>query len=270
MKFALILKNMSYSTIRGKGLGRLASSIALAICLLGSWNRAQGQDFSAQLSDKVFHGSGTINLMRDLSAAQIAQYFGSGGDLNLGVDLNESATGNESRDSVGVAIKSAELTIATSAGTYSFNDFYTSTTALITEAGAGTAEQFHTLFGTIGSSQINGGSGFDVSDLDDVLKIRNVQFAGTVQSASIEINFLETEQSGVEGNETFFDFSNGFEDFSILSSADSTAVTAAAIGQGAAPASISFSPASPPAAPAPPLLILAGFAAFALVRRATG
>ena len=241
-----------------------ASSVGLALFLCPA---LQGQDFSAGLTDKIFHGSGSIDLMKDLDSGQITQYFDANNNLKLGVDLNEDASGNESRDSVGVAIKSIELAIQTSAGSYTFTDFYTSTSAMILEAGAAEAAQFQTLIGTLGSSQITGSGDIDIRHLDDIIEMRNVEFEGEVTSAFLSVNFLDTADTGVEGNETFFDWSNGFEDFAILSASDASALSAAELGQAAASETVAFSasPATPPAAPAPPIIFVAALGAFALI-----
>ena len=72
----------------------------------------------------------------------------------LGVDINEHASGNESSTSSGVAIKQAKLLISTTEGDFSFSNFYTNTSALISEEGSSEARQFYTLFGSSGSNQL--------------------------------------------------------------------------------------------------------------------
>jgi len=108
------------------------------------------------LTDKVFKGSGTIDLLKDVSSAELQQYLTGTGGLLLGVDVNEAADGNESSTSAGIAIKQLELVLRTTAGTFSFSDFFTSTTAMIQEAGTSGAQVFYTVFGKTGSSQITG------------------------------------------------------------------------------------------------------------------
>jgi hypothetical protein len=219
------------------------------------------------LTDKIFKGGGTIDLLKDMSAVNLQQYINSNGGLLLGVDLNEDAGGNESRDSVGVAIKQLELVVTTTAGTFSFSDFLTSTTASIKEAGAATAQDYYTLFGKMGSSQITGGSA-DLSKLDDVVRLQNVSIQGTILSAQLKVKFLDTASTRTEGNETFFDWSDGFEDFALLGQKDAALLESANFGLTSAPSGITYtvtgSVVTPPApgAPAPPMGLLAAMAAI--------
>ena len=213
------------------------------------------------LTDKIFKGGGTINLLKDISGADLQQYINANGSLLLGVDLNEDAAGNESRDSVGVAIKQLELVVTTTAGTVSFTDFVTSTTASIKEAGASTPQDYYTLFGRIGSSQITGGSS-ELNKLDDVVKLQNVSIQGTILSAQLRVKFLDTASTNVQGNETFFDWSDGFEDFALLGSKDAALLEAANYGLASAPSGVTYtatgSVVTPPTpgAPVPPLGLL--------------
>lgn len=221
------------------------------------------------LTDKIYQGSGTIDLLKDVSGANLKQYLNSNGGLLLGVDVNENESGNESRDSLGIAIKQLQLVITTSAGTLTFSDFYTSTTAMIREAGTSSAQQFYTAFGKSGSSQITGGSsGFDLDRLDDVIRLGNIAVQGDILSAKLNVTFLNTAKTTVQGNETFFDFSGGFEDFALLGKQDAALLEAANFGLAAAPSGITYTQTSPPitlseaspplapGAPAPPLALL--------------
>ena len=98
---------------------------------------------------------------------------------------------------------------------------------------------------------------------------------GTLLSASLNVTFLKTAQTGIEGNETFFDFSNGFEDFALLGKQDAALLEAANFGVEAAPSGVSYSEQAPtitfeeaglptPGAPAPPLIVLAALGAVAV------
>jgi hypothetical protein len=233
--------------------------------------RVQAQ-IPTTLTDKIHGGSGSIDLLRDMSAGAFQQYLQANGGMLLGVDLNENAAGNESGDSVGVAIQQLELVIKTTAGTFSFSDFYTSTTAMIRQAGATAAREYYTMFGHVGSSQLTGGpSGADFARLDDVVRLRNVSFQGTLLSAQLNVKFLDTAKTRGEGNESFFDYSGGFEDFTLLGKQDAALLDAANIGVGTTPTGVMFTPGGPtvtsaeaaamtPGAPAPPagLLVLLG------------
>jgi hypothetical protein len=181
---------------------------------------------------------------------------------------------------VGVAIKQVELLISTSDGDFTFRDFYTSTTAMIQETGTASAQEFHTLFGQSGSSQISSAtSGFDLATFDDVISIDNVDFSGTIQSAELRITFLDTAKTGQDSNEAFFDYSAGFEDFALLEAADAATLEAANIGLADAPTGLTYTldptpstiptettGAPAPGAPSPPLLLLALFGALIIAR----
>ena len=188
-------------------------TVSLLVLVVATAPSVKAQDFSAVLTDKIYQGEGTIDLMKDLSSVQFDQYFSGNSQLRLGVDLNDNAVGNESRDSIGVAIKNIELAIQTTEGSYTFSDFFTSTSAMILEAGTSEVAEFQTLFGTLGSSQNTGSGGINISHLDDVIEMRNIDFDGEVTAAVLSVKFLDTADTGVEGNETFFDWSAGFEDF---------------------------------------------------------
>ena len=220
------------------------------------------------LTDKVYKGEGVIDLLKDVSGTELQQYIEENGGLLLGVDLNENNSGNESSESIGVAIAQVELLISTTEGDFTFSDWYTNTTALIQEEGSDTAEEFYTLFGTTGSSQITSSTaGFDLSAFDDVLQIDSSGISGDITSARVSISFLQTASSPVEGNETFFDFSGGFEDFALLSQTDADTLESAEIGQADAPATITYekTPATP-GAPEPSLFLLVAAGAVVLLR----
>ena len=236
------------------------------------------------LTDKIYQGVGTINLLKNVSAATLQQYISANGGLLLGVDVNENEAGNESRTSLGIALKQVQLVITTTAGTFSYGDFLTSTTAMIRESGSASAQEFYTLFGKSGSSQINGGSaGFDLGAFDDVLRLQNVVLQGTILSAHLNVTFLSTATGRTAGaNEQFFDFSGGFEDFALLGQQDAAILAAANFGKADAPAGITYTESAPvvtapttsgttstPATPAPPLWIMGAFAAasFLIGRR---
>lgn len=252
---------------------------------------------SQALSDKIFRGDGTINLLRDISGNDLATYFTqTGGLLLLGADINESAAGNESHKSVGVAIKQAQLSISTSAGDFTFTDFFTSTSAMLRESGSDSSREFSTLFGQGGSSQITGSGNLDVSKFDDVMWFENIEFKGTITSAKLNITLLSTQDSKASSAESFFDFSGGFEDFALFNIADSVLIEEANIGMEAAPGDVKYTVqenvivaikeatpqepnggasgnggttpvTAPPAAPAPPLLAVAALGLLVLLKK---
>lgn len=204
------------------------------------------------LTDKIRSGSGIIDIFKDASGTEVQEYFqGQGGTFYLGVDLNEDASGNESSTSAGVAIKEMELLIQTTNGDFSFSEFYTNTTATILEEGAAGTQEFHTLFGTSGSNQITGStSNFDIAAFDDVIEIRNVNVTGDITGAQLRVKFLDTARVGT--NETFFDYSAGFEEFAVLTSSDARLLDTANLGLGdAAPETVTYNISAPSGTPEP-------------------
>jgi len=218
------------------------------------------------LTDKIRNGDGVIDIFTDATGAELQDYLQSG-TLYLGVDLNEAASGNESSTSAGVAIKEMELIITTTEGDFSFTEFYTNTTAMIQEAGTTGTQEYNTLFGSAGGSDITGStSNFDLSTFDDVITLDNIQFEGEIIGATLSVTFLDTTATGE--NETFFDYSAGFEEFAILASADAALLDSANIGLGeAAPTSISYTVDTPSGTPEPSWFFLAVIPAIFLWRR---
>jgi len=256
---------------------RLRYVFAIIACSFWGFTSASGQLLVA-LTDRIHRGSGEIDLLKDIGGADLASLLNQDGTLFLGVDLNEDARGNESRDSVGVAIKEMELLITTTAGTFSFRDFFTTTTAMIIEEGTSEAQNFYTLFGRNGSSEITGSTGDPALDrYDDVVQINNVVFEGEILSARLTVNFLNTSTQFAGENETFFDFSNGFEDFAILGRSQAAQLESANFGVETAPGTISYtqtespllaesSSGAAPGAPAPPGLLLAALGVYVLIQ----
>ena len=238
---------------------------------------------STAFTDKIYSGSGTIDLFKNVSAYDLETAILTQGELTLGVDLNENAQGTESRTSIGVAMKSAVLTIVTTTGTYTFDKIYTNTTALIRESGSAEAQEYFTLFGQVGSSQITGSTsnGFDLGNYDDVLVLQDLRIDGEIQSANLNIQFVDTGARESTDNENFFDFSGGFEDFAFLTREDAELLEVRAAGLTDAPESLEYvattstllvqiepnagtsSPASQEthAAPLPPLVMILAAAA---------
>lgn len=242
------------------GVSRLFFCVMVLLMVLsGSVLHAQ---IPTTLTDKIYQGAGTIDLLKDLSADYLQQYLTTNGSLLLGVDLNENESGNESRTSLGVAIDSLSLVITTTAGMFTFSDFFTSTTAMIMEAGSTVADEYYTLFGKSGSSQLTGGTtDFALGSFDDVIRLTNIVFEGTLLGAQPNVTFLNTAKTSTQGNETFFDYSGGFEDFALLSKQDAAVLESANFGTTAAPSGITYDTSAPtitmeealapPPAPAP-------------------
>jgi hypothetical protein len=230
-----------YDQLKTLAVRALGASVVLTSLLFWTGARAE---IPTVLTDTIKSGSGTIDVMQDVTAAELEESL-SDGTLFLGVDLNEDASGLEKSTSQGVAIKEMELIITTTEGTFSFTTFYTNTTAMIVEEGATEAAEYNTLFGQSGSSQITSGTeGFDLSTFDDVIEIQNISYTGDIIDAQIRVTFLDTANKGGD-NEEFFDYSAGFEDFAILSEADAQILDNANIGLAEAPTTISYTASTP-------------------------
>lgn len=224
-----------------------------------------GAEIPTVLTDKIRNGDGVIDLFQDVTGDELQQYL-QGETMYLGVDLNEDASGNESSISAGVAIKDMELIIRTTEGDISFTEFYTNTTAMIQEAGSTQASEYYTLFGSAGGSDITGStSNFDLSAFDDVIVFDNIQVSGEIIGAELRVTFLDTARTGE--NETFFDYSAGFEEFAILTSTDASALDSANIGLTDAPQTVSYSVDAPSGTPEPAWFLMAVMPALFLWRK---
>lgn len=246
MAFALLLPTKAHSgTDNMNGIKKLTA--LLLICASGL---AHGE-LPTALTDKIYQGSGSIDLLQDATAAELGSYIDQNGAIFFGVDLNEAASGNESSDSVGVAIRDITLSIQTTSGTYEFSAFETNTTANILASGSASAEEYYTLFGTAGSNQLTGGTGdFSFSTFDDVIRLNDVAIEGEILSATMTVDFLDTAGNG--SNETFFDYGAGFEEFAILGEADAQSLENANVGiSDATPTEVSFAVTVPTGAPEP-------------------
>lgn len=215
------------------------AAVLLALALPGT---ALAQSIESRtLTDKIYKGDGVIDLMKDIGGTDLASYFKqTGGLLLLGADVNEDASGNESSKSLGIAIKEARLSIRTTEGDFTFKDFLTSTSAKMREAGSSNEREYATLFGQGGSSQITGSGKLDISKFDDVLWFEDIEYKGRITSASLSISFLPTPNTKPTANESFFDFSGGFEDFALFNVADAVLVEKANIGLAGAPSGVKF------------------------------
>lgn len=237
--------------------------IAFAI-LLAAMPGLAAAAIPTALTDTIKKGSGSIDILLDTSAADLAYYLSSG-TMYLGVDLNEEAAGIESANSSGVAIKEMTLLLQTTEDSFTFSEFYTNTSAMIVEAGSAAAADFYTLFGTTGSNEITGSSGFDLSSFDDVIQLNNISINGEILSATLTVSFVTTDQSGA--NENFFDYSAGFEQFAIVSSGDATALDSAAIGiNSETPIDISYSLSAPTGTPEPYWFLFLAIVALLVLR----
>jgi hypothetical protein len=110
---------------------------------------------------------------------------------------------------------------------------------MIVEEGATESQEFYTLFGSTGSNEISGStSGFDLSQFDDVVELRNVEYTGEILDAEIRVSFVNT--SGTGPAESFFDYSDGFEEFALLGAPDADVLDDADIGLASAAADLEY------------------------------
>ena len=128
-------------------MDKLKSLFLTIFILCAALTQAQTVE-SRSLTDKIHRGQGTINLLKDIGGADLKNYFDSTGKLLLlGVDVNEDNSGNENSKSLGIAIKDAQLKITTSAGEFTFKDFFTSTSSAMKETGSSSLTTYQTMFG---------------------------------------------------------------------------------------------------------------------------
>lgn len=218
-------------------------SLSLLLVTLYSGNSLA--DLPAPLTDRIFKGAGVVDLLKDVSASELTSYLSSG-SLYVGVDVNESSRAPESAMSQGVALKDVSLNLETSAGDFTFSNFFTNTSSMLTAAGSDVAEEFYTLFGRTGSAQINGGNLL----MDDVFTVGDIAFEGTIQSAYLSIDFVDVIEPG-GSNEQFFDFSAGFEDLALIDATNADAIDSLEAGVSDAPYEISFAYTAPAGTPEP-------------------
>lgn len=216
--------------------------VSLVAALAGSSASAAA---SAVLTDVIKStGSGTINLFKDVTAAQLEQLrLDNGGALVLAVDVNEAASGTEKADSQAVALKSVQLHLTVAGQTYVYSQFDTQTKALLAEGTSTTRAEYYTLLGDTGSSRIT--SGHVISDrFDSTLRVPVDMSVALATAARVEISLLVTNQA-LGDPEAFYDFSNGYEDLALVTAADARFLDQQGPGRDEAPAVILTYPPAP-------------------------
>lgn len=223
---------------------------AVGVLALGSASGAAAQ-VSARLTDTVAKGAGSINLLKDFSAAQLQKQISSSGKLYFAMDVNEDMSGLESAKSAGVALKDMSLNITTTKGSYAFSRFSTNTMAMLTDGGAGDGEDekseggtrfrsYYTVFGDAGSNDLSSNTkGFKLGQYDSVIALSDVKFDGDILKAQLSVRLLDTGESR-DANDNFFDYSGGYEDMALLSPEDAQTLEQAAVGHAAAPAKVTY------------------------------
>jgi LruC domain-containing protein len=192
---------------------------------------ASAQITSVRLTDSIrSKGSGTVDLFKDIDAAQLeALRADNGGLIVLGVDVNESSSGTEKSSTQAVTVKSVILTVTFQDGSQivygSEDDWFTETITFVAEDPDTERLEHYTLLGESGSSRITP-NGTDIQEsFDSTLKIRapdtlyDTSAGIQATSAIIEIELLDTNGS-LGDPELFYDYTNGFEDLAVLNAVD--------------------------------------------------
>ena len=200
---------------------------------------SNAEDVSTRLKHTISKGSGDINLLLAQGNKAISPVFletirlQNNGMLMLGVDINEASSGSEKSTSQGVAVEYLTLTVITDEDTYIFTDFSTKTQCSLAKINSENRQFYYTLLGRTGSNSITG-SNLDGTSFDDTLKIPVSIDLSSALSIHLDIQFLETNES-LGDPEAFYDYSAGFEDLALLTSADVEFLDTQAAGREEAP-----------------------------------
>jgi LruC domain-containing protein len=200
---------------------------------------SNAEDVSTRLKHTISKGSGDINLLLAQGNKAISPVFletirlQNNGMLMLGVDINEASSGSEKSTSQGVAVEHLTLTVMTDEDTYIFTDFSTKTQCSLAKINSENRQFYYTLLGRTGSNSITG-SNLDGTSFDDTLKIPVNNDLSSALSIHLDIQFLETNES-LGDPEAFYDYSAGFEDLALLTSADVEFLDTQAAGREEAP-----------------------------------
>jgi LruC domain-containing protein len=200
---------------------------------------------STRLRGVIEKGFGSIDLLRagvqsrDLTMAQLEAFRrDNGGKLSFAIDVNEAANGLEKSASQGVAVEYARVEITTASGSVvQFGDFVTETQSAVAKAGQPTRSLRYTLIGDGGSRLITNSlstSDINGSSFDATIRIPVSLDLSTSTAARLVVKFLDTNEA-LGDPESFYDYSNGFEDVAIATSTDALYLDQAAPGRTEAP-----------------------------------
>lgn len=152
--------------------------------------------------------------------------------LVIGVDVNENASGTEKSETQAVALKSVRMEVVfIDDSTLTVTDFSTLTMALLAEGNgdASTRQPFFTLPGRTGSNTITGNPFRDKFDSTITIPLPLDLDFTTAKAVTIHIDFLDTNAK-LGDPELFYDYTNGFEDLSLLNDSDSRYIDNVAAG----------------------------------------
>ena len=208
---------------------------------------------SVRLTDVIKSGgTGNINFFKDVTAEQLEQLrVDNGGEIVIGVDVNESANGTEKASTQAVTLGSLTLTVTYSDNTQKVYDLAsgcctTETQALVAEAPDTLRLPHYTLLGESGSSRITANNAIQGA-FDSTIKIQIdsslYDVAQGIEATSViaNISWLNTN-TDLGDPEAFYDYTNGFEDLALLNAVDTAFIDDYAAGQDEAVAVILTNP----------------------------
>jgi len=208
---------------------------------------------SVRLTDVIKSGgTGNINFFKDVTAEQLEQLrLDNGGEIVIGVDVNESANGTEKASTQAVTLGSLTLTVTYSDSSQKVYDLAsgcctTETQALVAEAPDTLRLPHYTLLGESGSSRITANNAIQGA-FDSTIKIQIDSSlydpAQGIEATSViaNISWLETN-TDLGDPEAFYDYTNGFEDLALLNAVDTAFIDDYGAGQDEAVAVILTNP----------------------------
>ena len=210
-------------------IGLFGQALAIDSTALRDVIRANGIGnidlFVARANDKFIDGS-VLEAFR----------LDNNGNLVFVIDVNEAANGTEKANSQGIAIDTVTLTVTIDGIDYSYTDFSTRTITLLAPLGQTTRSRYYTIIGDTGSNRITGNSASDIngSSYDATLSVPIDRDLSNATAATLVVRFLDVNGS-LGDPETFYDYSNGFEDLALATRADAFYLDNLAPGQEQAP-----------------------------------
>lgn len=192
--------------------------IGCSFMLAAGISAAQVQ--STALTDRVRKGIGDIDLLKDVTAAQLEAYrLDNQNTLVFGVDINEAANGSEKATTQGVTIEDAYLQVVSAGGgTQTYPVYSTQTQAFVSSRAASVRATYYTLLGETGSNRITAANSVQQA-FDSTLSVQVPDSLLGVTSAMLVVRLLNV--NGKLGDpEGFYDFTAGFEDLALVNAAD--------------------------------------------------
>ena len=221
----------------------ISVSPALGLLLLCLTGQAKAID-SIALRDVIrANGVGNINLFvprrndKFIDGSVLEAFrLDNNGKLVFAIDVNEAANGTEKANSQGIAIDSVTLTLTIDGVDYVYSDFSTRTITLLAPLGETTRSRYYTVIGNTGSNRITGNNASDIngSSYDATLSVPVDRDMSNATAATMVVRFLDVNGS-LGDPETFYDFSNGFEDVALATRSDTFYLDNLAPGQEQAP-----------------------------------